>query len=117
MPHLKNFFHDRFVLFILTINSFILIVTLTSVLLRIGGEANTYVQYYRSNLGLAASTVGGVGEILAFLAFAAGIFVAHIFIGINFYKVRKSAAWTSLLMTTFLLILNVLVVNVLLDLH
>lgn len=117
MPHVKNFFHDRFVLFILTINTFILVVTILTVLLRIGGDANTYVQYYRSNLGLAASTVGGVSEIIAFLVFAVGLYTAHIFIGINFYKVRKSIAWTALLMTTFLLILNVLVVNVLLNLH
>lgn len=118
MTHTRNFFHDRFILFFLTINSFLMLVSLVVVLFRLsGGAQGSYIQSYRSNLGLSAITVGGIGEILAFLIFAVGLFTVSIFLGIQFYKIRKASSWVVMVMTTLLLILNLIVVNALLDLR
>ncbi len=84
MSNTRKFFHDRFILFVLTINGFLMVVSLLVILLRLGGGQDSYIHSYRSNLGLSAITVGGVGEILAFILFAVGLFVVHIFMALEF---------------------------------
>lgn len=116
MTDTRKFFHDRFVLFLLTINGFLTLVSVVVILLRLGGGDN-YIQSFRSNLGLSAISVGGVGEIINFLLFAIGIFAASIFMGLKFHRVRQSSGWVVMLLTTLLLVLNLIVVNALLDLR
>lgn len=117
MTDTRKFFHDRFVLFLLTINGFLTLVSVVVILLRLGGSEDNYIQSFRSNLGLSAITVGGVGEMITFALFAVGIFAASIFLGLQFHRVRQSSAWIVMLLTTLLLILNLIVVNALLDLR
>lgn len=116
MSDVRSFFYDRFVLFILTINGFLTIITILSVLLRLGNSEGVYVHSYRSNLGLGGITAGGPGELIGFIIFAVGLFAIHILLAMKFHKIRKASAWMVLLMTTLLLILNVIVANSLLDL-
>ena len=85
------------------------------ILLRLGGGQDTYIHSYRSNLGLNSTTVGGVSEILAFVLFAIGIFVVHIFLALEFYKVRKTAGWVVVSLTTLLLVLSLIVAYAILD--
>lgn len=116
MSNVRSFFYDRFILFVLTINGFLTLVSVVSILLRLGSSEGVYVHSYRSNLGLGGISVGGASEIISFVIFAVGIFVASLFLAIKFHKIRKVSAWLVLLMTTFLLILNLIVANSLLDL-
>jgi hypothetical protein len=116
MSHVRDFFYDRFVLFMLTINSFLTVVTILSVLLRLGNSEGIYVHSYRSNLGLGGIEAGGVSEIISFIVFAVGIFAVHILLAIKFYKIRKSSSWAVLILTSLLLIMNLIVANSLLDL-
>lgn len=115
MTNTRRFFHDRFILFILTINGFLTAVTLLTVLLRLDGTDDRYIQAYRSNLGLDSTTVGGVSEIIAFVLFALGIFAIQIFMALEFHRFRKHAAWVVLILTTVLLLFNVIVANALLN--
>ncbi len=116
MSHVRDFFYDRFVLFVLTINSFLTLVTILSVSLRLGNSEGVYVHAYRSNLGLSGITAGGSSEIISFIVFAVLIFTVHIFLAIKFHKIRKASGWVVLLFTTLLLTLNLIVANSLLDL-
>lgn len=116
MTHLKAFFHDRIVLFLLTINSFLALVTIGSILLRLGGGKETYIQSYRSNLGISSLTAGGVSDMLSFVFFAVVLLPIHVFLAIRFYVVRKTSAWIVMALTTFLLLLNIIVANALLNL-
>jgi hypothetical protein len=117
MSNASKFFHDRLNLFLLTVNSFLVVVSVIIILLRIGGAQDTYIHSYRSNLGLSAIAVGGVGEIIAFVLFAVGLFVIHIFMALEFHKIRRASAWVVMLLTMLLLILNLIVANALLDLR
>ena len=116
MSHIRNFFYDRFVLFVLTINSFLTILTILFVLLRLGNSEGIYVHSYRSNLGISGITAGGSAELISFIDFAVGVYVIHFFLAIKFHKIRKTSSWVVLLLTTLLLILNLIVANSLLDL-
>lgn len=116
MSDIKNFFYDRFVLFCLTVNSFLLLVNILGVLLRIGGSGGVYVNSYRSNLGLSSISAGGVAEIISFIIFAIGLYVIQLVLAIRFYSIRRSASWFVLVMTMLLLILNLIVSKSLLDL-
>lgn len=115
MSHIKDFFYDRFVLFILTINSFLTLITIVSILLRLGNSEGVYVHSYRSNLGLSAVKAGGMSELVAIIIFAAALFAFHIFLAIKFHKIQKASSWVVLLLTTLVLILNLIVANSLLD--
>lgn len=117
MSNTRKFFHDRFILFLLTINAFLTVLSVAVILFRIGGAQDTYIQSYRSNLGLSAITVGGVSEIIAFVLFALGLFAVHIFMALEFHKVRRASAWVVMLLTTLLLTLNLIVANALLNLR
>jgi hypothetical protein len=117
MTNTRKFFHDRFVLFVLTVNAFLASVSIISVMARIGGADENYIQFFRSNLGLNAFTVGGVSEIISFPIFAAVVFAAHIVFALKFYEIRKSAGWAIMVMTTLLLLLCLIVSNALLELR
>ena len=94
-----------------------MVVSVAVILLRLGGAQDTYIHSFRSNLGLSAITVGGVGEMVAFVLFALGVFVVSIFMALEFHKIRRTSAWVVMLMTTLLLLLNLIVANALLDLR
>lgn len=115
MSQTKDFFYDRLVLFLLTLNSFLTILTTLTVLLRLGNSSGVYVNSYRSNLGLGGIETGGVKEVVSFVLFAVIIFIFQIVLAIKFYKIRKVSAWAVMLLTTLLLILNLIVANSLLD--
>ena len=117
MSNTRKFFHDRFILFVLTINAFLTVLSVAIISFRLGGAQDTYIHSYRSNLGLSAITVGGIGEMLAFVLFALGLFAVHIFLALEFYKVRRVSAWAVMLLTSVLLLLNLIVANALLNLR
>lgn len=115
--HLKKYFHDRFVLLMLTINIFLAGITVVSVLLRLGDTDNSYIQAYRSNLRFEAYEVGGVEQIIAFVLFAAAVLVGQFFISLRFHSIRKHVSWIMMVLAALLLILGVIVSNSLLSLR
>lgn len=115
--HLKKYFHDRFVLLMLTINIFLTLIIAAVVLLRLGDTGNSYIQAYRSNLGLNAYKVGGVGQILSFIAFAVLVLAGQFLISLHFHTVRRHASWIIMILAMLLLILCLVVSNSLLRLR
>jgi hypothetical protein len=112
-----NYFHDRFILFILAVNSFLTIASVSTIFLRLGDTENTYIQAYRSNLGLNAFSSGEASEIISFAVFAVLIFVGHILIGIKLHEIRKHASWITMAFGTLLLVLTLIISNALLQLR
>lgn len=116
-PHLRKYFHDRFVLLMLTINVFLTIVCVAFVLLRLGDTSNSYIQAYRSNLGLGGYQGGGVGQLISFAVFAVLVLIGQFFISLKFHAIRKHAAWTMMVLAALLLVLCLTVSNSLLGLR
>ena len=117
MTNPKKYFHDRFVLFMLTVNSFLTVVTVASVLLRVGDTSDTFIQSYRSNLGLNAFTSGDAGQIFSFAVFAVLILVGQLFISMRLHAIRKHVSWIIMLLAMLLLIMTLIISNALLQLR
>lgn len=115
--HLKKYFHDRFVLLMLTVNIFLTLVITALILLRLGDTGNSYIQAYRSNLGLNAYKVGGVGQILSFIVFAFSVLAGQFLISLHFHSIRRPASWIVMILAMLLLILCLIVSNALLRLR
>lgn len=115
--HYKKYFHDRFVLLMLTLNFFLAFVTAAVIFLRLGDTSTPYIESYRQNLGLNAYSVGGAGQIISFAAFSALVMVGQFFISLKLHRIRKHAAWAVMLLASLLLILSLIVSNALLELR
>lgn len=115
--HLKKFFHDRFVLLMLTVNLFLAFIAVTLILLNLGDTSNSYIQSYRANLGLNAYKVGGVEHIISFVVFTVMVLVGHFIISLRLHSIRRHASWAIMLLAALLLILCILVSNSLLRLR
>jgi uncharacterized membrane protein len=112
------YFHDRFVLLLLSINAFLALLTTVLVLLRLNtGHGSGYFIQYRANLGLNAYTVGSVWPILAFIVFAILIVIFHLVISRRIYQLRRPVSLVVLAFGTLLLTLTVIVSNALLVLR
>lgn len=117
MTNSRTFFHDRLVLLLLTLNSFLLVLIVATILLRLGDTSEGYIVQYRSNLGLDAFKVGGIKDILSFIPFAAVVFAFQLVIGMRMYHVRSRITHIILLLTSLTLILTLIVSYALLGLR
>lgn len=109
MANSRTFFHDRLVLLLLTINSFILILITVSILFRLGDTAEGYIVQYRSNLGLDGYKVGGLNQILSFIPFAGIVYGFQVYLGMRMYHIRKRVTHIILLLTSLVLVLTLIV--------
>ena len=115
--NIRKYFHDRFVLLMLTVNSFLTVVVIASVLLRIGDTSNSYIQSYRQNLGLNAYSAGGPEQIISFAVFAVFVLAGQFYISLKMHPIRKHVSWMIMLMGSLLLVLALIVSNALLQLR
>ncbi len=113
----KKYFHDRAILLLLTLNTFLTFLCAILVLLRLDSRATGYIAEYRVNLGINAFKTGGVGEIVAFILFAAGILVTHAILSMRSYDLNRSFSLGILCMGTLLISLTIIISNALLVLR
>jgi hypothetical protein len=114
----KNYFHDRLVLLLLSINAFLTLLCLLLVLLRLDvGRPDGYIVQYRSNLGLSAFKSGSAGTLASFALFALFVMVLHTMLSMRVYPIHRQFAVTILGMGLLLLILSIIVSNALLVLR
>lgn len=113
----RDYFHDRFVLLMLTINTFLAVVCIVSIFLRLGDTSSSYIEAYRANLGINAYSVGGVEQIISFAIFALAVLVGQFFLSLKFHPIRKQASWLIMLLASLLLLLSIIVGNSLLGLR
>ena len=117
MANAKKYFHDRVVLLMLTVNTFLAFVTVAMILLRLGDTSTSYIESYRANLGLNAYKVGGASQIVSFAIFSVLVLVGQFFVSLHLHLIRKHAAWTVMFLACLLLLLSLLVSNSLLQLR
>jgi hypothetical protein len=106
----KNYFHDRTILLLLSINSFLVVFTIASLLLRANfHKTGGYIVGFRPTLGLNAYQVGSIGEILSFVAFVLLVFGLHSRLSMITYHARRHISVTILGLASLLLLLALIV--------
>ncbi len=112
----KNYFHDRIVLLLLSINTFFVLLCTTLILLKIDfGRSDGYIVQYRSSLGLDAFKSGGASRIFAFVLFALLIYGLHTLISMKAYHKRRHFSYVVLAMSILFLSIATIVSNALLE--
>lgn len=111
----KRYFHDRIVLLLLSINTFLATIGIISILVRLDTARTTgHIIEYRSQLGLSAFRSGTASAILYFILFAVIVLVFHTVLSMRVYSLRRHFAIAVLGMAVLLLSLSLLVSNALL---
>ena len=114
----KNYFHDRLVLLLISVNVFLALLGSVLVLFRLdGGGSDVYIIQYRQNLGLSAFKRGGEGPLLSFAIFGFLVLIVHVLLSMRVFPVRRQFAVAILAMATLLLSLSIIVSNALLILR
>ncbi len=114
--HPQTYFHDRLILLILSINTFLALALLLSAILALNDSSAGFIREYRSNLGLDGYEAGGVQDILAFAVFSVLVYAFQIYTSVKIYHVRKHISLMILLITMIIYIFALLVINALLGL-
>jgi hypothetical protein len=114
----KKYFHDRMVLLLLTINTFVALLSSMLILLRLdGGRTDGYVVQYRANLGLSAFKTGDASTLISFIIFAGLVLIFHTVMSMKMYHLRRHFSVALLAMALLLLVLVMIVSNALLVLR
>lgn len=110
--------HDRLVLLLLSINTFLALLTSLWVLLKLdAGRSAGYIVQYRASLGISALRTGDATDLIAFIGFAIMVLVLHVFLSIKAYSIRREVSIVILSLGIFLLLLAFIVSNALLMLR
>lgn len=118
MTDTKTYFHDHFVLFLLTVNTFLAIFTAIFVFLRLSSSnGNSYIVQYRSSLGVSAFKTGSISDIISFSIFALLILIMGVILSIKIYSINRHLAIMVLSLGILLIILDIIISNALLALH
>lgn len=112
----KNYFHDRIVLLLITVNTFLTLLAGVLVVLNMDfNRPDGYIVQYRANLGLSAYKAGSSLVILSFIGFALAVMALHTLLSMKMYTHRRTFAITMLGLGTLLLIITLFVSNALLE--
>jgi hypothetical protein len=111
----QKYFHDRLVLLLISVSTFLALLGSLVTLLRVdGGRNEGYIVQWRSNLGISAFKTGGSSELLAFVLFSVIVLVINIVLSYRVYHLSRQFAVTVLSLGTILLTLSIIVSNALL---
>jgi hypothetical protein len=114
----KHYFHDRLIVLLLSVNTFLALLGSVLVLFRLdGGGSDVYIIQYRANLGLSAFKRGGSAPLMSFVIFGLLVLVIHVGLSMRVYPVRRQLAVAVLAMASLLLCLSIIVSNALLILR
>lgn len=114
----KNYFHDRLILLLLTINSFLAILVSLLIVFRLrGGNADGYFGQYHANLGLSAFQPGSTTTFVSFIVFSFLVVVLHTTLSMRMYHRQRNYSLAILWLALFLLVLVLIVSNALLVLQ
>lgn len=114
----KKYLHDRIVLLMLSINTFLALLCSVLILLKLdSGRSEGYIIQYRANLGLSAFKSGGAITLISFILFSGLVLVFHTLLSIRVYTIRRQFSVTVLGMGMLLLIIAIIVSNALLVLR
>lgn len=115
MATTKKFFHDQLVLLLLSVNTFLALVTTVWILLRLDNARSTgFIVEFRDNLGVSAYKTGRAVDMLAFVVFAFLVLGIHTVLSWRVYGHHRKYSLVVLSLGTLLLILSIIISNALL---
>ncbi|HSW37319.1 MAG TPA: hypothetical protein VLG37_03050 [Candidatus Saccharimonadales bacterium] len=121
MAEPKKYFHDHFVLLLLSINAFLTFLATVFILLRLStGHGNGYIVQCRdcsNNLAINRFTTGSVTGLLSFIGFAFLVLTIHTVLSMRAYHINRQLSTAILMLGVLLLVLTIIVSNALLVLH
>ena len=112
----KKYFHDRPVLFLLTVSLFAFVAGSLLTAYRLSGSQGALYSQYRSNLGLSGYIPGDTQTFILFIVFALLVFVFHAVMSVRVFHISKHLSRITLAMGVLLLVLVAVVSNALLGL-
>lgn len=114
----KKYLHDRLILLLLSINTFLAILTSLWVLFKLdSGRSAGYIVQYRASLGISALKTGEASDLVAFIGFAVVVLIVGIVMSIKAYTIRREVSVVILSFGALLLLLAMIVSNALLTLR
>lgn len=114
----KKYLHDRLILLLLSVSTFLAILNSLLILFRLDpGRSAGYIVQYRASLRLSALKTGDANEIVAFIAFALFVLMFHVLMSIKAYHIRREVSVVVLVFGIFLLLFSLVVSNSLLSLR
>ncbi|NDC21782.1 hypothetical protein EBZ57_00225 [bacterium] len=114
----KKYFHDHFVLLLLSLNAFLAVAGSIATILRMSTSHGTgYIVQYRANLGVNAFKTGVALDIVSFVVFFAVVLVANAVLSYRVYTISRELTITILSLGLLLLSLAIIVSNSLLALR
>jgi len=114
----KAYFHDHFVLFLLTVNAFLAIFTAVVVFIRLSSvNGSSYIVQYRPSLGVSAFKTGSITDLISFGIFALFIMIISLLLSLRVYSISRQLAITVLSFGILLIVLDIIISNALIVLH
>lgn len=114
----RKYLHDRLILLLLSINTFLAILTSLWILLKLdAGRSAGYIVQYRASLGIGALKTGDASDLVAFIGFCFLVLILHVFLSIKAYVIRREVSVIILSFGILLLLLALIVSNALLVLR
>jgi hypothetical protein len=111
----QKYLHDRIVLLLLTINGFLVILSIVLIFLKLSsGQGGNYIIQYRPNLGISAYTTGKQSDFLSFILFGLVTFGIGVALSARIFGRHRSYALAILGFGTLIGVLTVIVSNALL---
>jgi len=114
----EKYFHDRLILLILSVNSFVVLLNSVLILLRLDSSSNdSYIVQYRANLGLSGFEVGSSLTFFSFIAFSVLVLVGNTILSMRIYPSHRRYSVLLLALGTLVIVLSLIVTNALLVLR
>lgn len=115
----KHFFQDRTALLLVSVNSFLALLSTVLILLKINATRGTvnYIVSYRQIPSIDRYTVGTIWDVLSFIAAAALLYTLAMVLAYRTYKVRRELSLLVLGVSVPLLCFLLMVSNALLVLR
>lgn len=110
----RRYIHDRIVLLLVTANTFLAVLTVVLILLKLdSSRPEAYTIQYRPSLGLSGYVRGGSVGLLSFGIFALLVLIFHTYLSVKVYPLRRSFAIVILGMGLLLIMLALIISNAL----
>ena len=113
----KQYLHDRLILLLGSVNAFLLLALLLSVLLRVDSAHTSFIVQYRANLPIDAFKSGASSELYSFALFGVLVFAFHVVLSLRAFLIHRQLAVAIMGLGTLLLGMALIVSNALLILR
>jgi hypothetical protein len=114
----KRYLHDRVILIFLTIIAILVVIGVSSVLLRFDASQNsTTIAGYRPNLSSSTYVSGNALDIYELPLFMILISAIGIILSVRLFRIARDASLFMLASTTFLLVISIITANALIALQ